>query len=67
MLAGMLEEVVREDGTAARAAIPGYRVAGKTGTVRKVGAEGYDDERIRLVRGLRACDGAAYRRGRAGQ
>ena len=45
MLAGMLEEVVREDGTAARAAIPGYRVAGKTGTVRKVGAEGYDDER----------------------
>ena len=45
MLAGMLEEVVREDGTAARAAIPGYRVAGKTGTVRKVGAEGYDNER----------------------
>lgn len=41
----MLEQVVREDGTAAKAAIPGYRVAGKTGTVRKVGAEGYDDER----------------------
>ena len=41
----MLEEVVREEGTAARAAIPGYRVAGKTGTARKLGADGYDDER----------------------
>ena len=45
MLAGMLEQVVRDDGTAARAAIPGYRIAGKTGTARKVGADGYDDER----------------------
>ena len=44
-LASMLEQVVRHDGTAAKAAIPGYRVAGKTGTVRKVGARGYDEER----------------------
>jgi cell division protein FtsI (penicillin-binding protein 3) len=44
-LTAMLESVVREDGTAARAIIPGYRVAGKTGTVRKVGPEGYDDNR----------------------
>ena len=44
-LTAMLEEVVREEGTAARAAIPGYRVAGKTGTARKLGADGYDDER----------------------
>lgn len=44
-LTTMLESVVREDGTAARAIIPGYQVAGKTGTVRKVGPEGYDDDR----------------------
>jgi cell division protein FtsI (penicillin-binding protein 3) len=44
-LTAMLEQVVRDDGTAAKAAIPGYRVAGKTGTVRKVGAGGYDDAR----------------------
>jgi cell division protein FtsI (penicillin-binding protein 3) len=44
-LTEMLERVVRDDGTAGRAAIPGYRVAGKTGTARKVGADGYDDAR----------------------
>lgn len=41
----MLESVVRDEGTAARARIAGYRVAGKTGTVRKVGQSGYDSER----------------------
>ncbi|TVS17458.1 MAG: penicillin-binding protein 2 [Gammaproteobacteria bacterium] len=41
----MLEGVVRDDGTAARARIPGYPVAGKTGTVRKVGPGGYDNRR----------------------
>ncbi len=42
---GMMEGVTDAVGTAPKARIPGYRVAGKTGTARKVGAEGYDDER----------------------
>ncbi|MGB5464648.1 MAG: penicillin-binding protein 2 [Sedimenticolaceae bacterium] len=41
----MLESVVRADGTAPDAAVPGYRVAGKTGTVKKFGPNGYSDDR----------------------
>ncbi len=36
----MLEKVVSREGTAVRAKVPGYRVAGKTGTVHKV-ADGH--------------------------
>ncbi len=41
----MMEAVTTDAGTAPKARVSGYRIAGKTGTARKVGAEGYDDER----------------------
>ncbi len=49
----MLETVTEDAGTAPRARVPGYRVAGKTGTSRKVGEHGYDDERhVALFAGI---------------
>jgi cell division protein FtsI (penicillin-binding protein 3) len=42
-LRNMLEQAVGPDGTAPLARIPGFRVAGKTGTVRKSMAGGYSD------------------------
>ena len=41
----LLEGVITPAGTATRAAIPGYRVAGKTGTARKAGSGGYNADR----------------------
>ncbi len=37
----MMERVVSREGTALQAAVPGYRVAGKTGTVKKNAGRGY--------------------------
>ncbi len=45
----MLETVVLPGGTATRARVPGYRVAGKTGTVRKAGPGGYDSKRYQSL------------------
>ena len=41
----MLEMVVSPDGTGQRAAVSGYRVGGKTGTVKKFAPGGYSDNR----------------------
>ncbi len=41
----MLKAVVNEGGTGTRANVPGYHVAGKTSTVKKVGKNGYSDNK----------------------
>jgi cell division protein FtsI (penicillin-binding protein 3) len=49
-LLGMMESVV-EEGTGVRAALTGYRVAGKTGTAYKAGPGGYSSDRFMSVFG----------------
>jgi len=49
----MMESVVQDGGTAPKAAVDGYRVAGKTGTVHKSEAGGYASDRyLSLFAGL---------------
>lgn len=45
----MLEHVISKEGTAYQARVEGYRVAGKTGTVKKAGAGGYTDDKYLSV------------------
>ncbi|MFT4798230.1 MAG: cell division protein FtsI (penicillin-binding protein 3) [Candidatus Azotimanducaceae bacterium] len=53
----MLSRVINE-GTGSRASIEDYSVAGKTGTVRKVGASGYEDTRhMAFFAGMTPVDG----------
>jgi cell division protein FtsI (penicillin-binding protein 3) len=48
-LMAMLEIVVSPEGTGQRAAVSGYRVAGKTGTTRKFSGGGYSEDRYTAV------------------
>ena len=50
-LIGLLERVVTPDGTGKRASVPGYRVAGKTGTAWKATAGGYSTNHYTAVFG----------------
>jgi cell division protein FtsI (penicillin-binding protein 3) len=60
-LVHMLRTVVSREGTARRARVPGYEVAGKTGTVHKVTAKGYADDRyIALFAGMAPASNPRY-------
>jgi cell division protein FtsI (penicillin-binding protein 3) len=45
----MMEQVIEKDGTAYEARVDGYRVSGKTGTVRKAVHGGYSDKKYFAV------------------
>ena len=48
----MMEEVVTRRGTGLKASVPGYQVAGKTGTARKVAGGRYTNRHVALFAGM---------------
>ncbi len=53
----VLQAVTESDGTGTRARVPGHRVGGKTGTVHKVGSQGYEDNKyVALFAGVAPAD-----------
>ncbi|MDW6093748.1 penicillin-binding transpeptidase domain-containing protein [Vibrio rhizosphaerae] len=52
LVLGYMETVTQPGGTATKAAIPGYRVAAKTGTTRKATKGGYSDEYVNITAGI---------------
>ena len=48
----MMEGVTKQGGTARKAKVEGYRIAGKTGTSRKAVAGGYGDDYVAVFAGL---------------
>lgn len=48
----MMESVLQKGGSAPKASVPGYRVAGKTGTSRKANANGYGEEYVNIFAGV---------------
>ncbi len=48
----MMESVTQEGGSGTKARVPGYRVAGKTGTSRKAVAGGYGEEYVNIFAGI---------------
>ncbi|MBU3004448.1 penicillin-binding transpeptidase domain-containing protein [Paraglaciecola arctica] len=48
----MMETVTEKNGSAEQANVPGYRVAGKTGTSRKAIANGYGEEYVNIFAGV---------------
>ncbi len=56
-VASMLQKVVQKGGTGTRAGLAAYQVAGKTGTIHKVGRDGYADDRyLSLFAGFAPAD-----------
>ncbi|QMV15338.1 penicillin-binding transpeptidase domain-containing protein [Vibrio spartinae] len=52
LVLGYMETVTQPGGTATKAAIPGYRIAAKTGTSRKATKGGYSDEYVTITSGI---------------